>query len=273
IQLSIREVKAAVDKKPNDLILYANQYLETDPYCANKMYAVGWASFNTEQWQNAIDAFEKNIALLNKFDRRSWIWSYLLLGRAYHEIGEHKKENKIYEEGLNTWPKAKYRIVYNQAICALSRGDSIEANQYFAEFKAWGEQNGWNESDLLYWFGSAYVEVDNFEQAERLYRKALAINPEHSDVKNSLAYLLISNDINIDEGMELIKSVLETDPDNGNYLHTYGMALYKQGELIEAQEVLKNAWDLIPYYDHVIFLHIQEVEQALARPSPSSTSG
>ncbi len=265
IQLSIKEVKAAVDKKPNDLIQYANQYLETDPYCANKLYAIGWSYFNTEQWQNAINALEDNLDLLKRFDRKSWIWSYILLGRAYHEIGEHKKERKVYEDGLKYWPKAEYRIVYNLAICALSQGDSIEAKKYFAEFKALGEQNAWNESEILYWFGGAYDEADHFKQAERLYRKALEINPGYSDAKNSLAYLLISNEINIDEGIELIKSVLETDSENGNYLHTYGLGLYKQGELLEAQEVLKTAWDLIPYYDHQHFLHIQEVEQALAR--------
>ena len=267
IQLSIREVKAAIDKKPEDLIQCTKQYLEIDPYCANKMYVIGWAYFNTEQWQNAIDAFENNIALLKQFDRKSWIWTYILLGRAYHEIRAHKKERKIYEEGLTFWPNAKYRIVHRQAICALSQGDTIEANKYHAEFKILGEQNGWSESEIIYWLASAYDQVHNYEQAEKLYRKALVLNPQHFDAINSLAYLLISNDIDIDEGNELIKGVLEIESDNGDYLFTYGLGLYKQGNLTEAQEVLKTAWDLIAYYDHEKYLHMQEVEQALASQS------
>ena len=82
---------------------------------------------------------------------------------------------------------------------------------------------------------------------------------------NDLAYLLITNDINIAEGIELINSVLENELDNGDYLHTFGLGLYKQEKIKEAQEVLIKAWDLIPYYDHDHFLHIKEVEKALAK--------
>ena len=82
---------------------------------------------------------------------------------------------------------------------------------------------------------------------------------------NDLAYLLIFNDINIIEGMELVSRVLENEPDNGNFLHTYGLGLYKQGKLKESQEVLNKAWYLRPYYDHDHYQLLQEVEQALAR--------
>jgi len=47
-------------------------------------------------------------------------------------------------------------------------------------------------------------------------------------------------------------------------MYTYGLGLYKQGKLTEAQEALNKAWDLIPFYDHDHFLCIQEVEKALA---------
>ena len=80
---------------------------------------------------------------------------------------------------------------------------------------------------------------------------------------NDFAYFLISNDINIEEGFELISRVLENIPNNGYYLHTYGLGLYKLGKLKEAQEALNTAWALIPYYDHDHFTHIKEVEQAL----------
>lgn len=264
IQLSIKEVKAAVDKRPIDQIYFMKQYLEAYPYCMNKIYAIGWASFNTEQWQNAIDALEKNVELFKKFDRKSWIWTYILLGKAYHVMGDHKKEKKTYELGLEYWPNAKPRIIHLQAICALSLGDTSLANEYLSEFRKSGEQYGWPESDILYWLAGAYDQSDDLEQAEILYKRALALNPQYFDVENDLAYLLIVNEINISEGMERISRVLENSPGNGRYLHTYGMGLYKQGKLKEAQEILDTAWEIIPYYDHEHFLHIREVGKALA---------
>ena len=263
VQLSIKEIKAAIDKRPLDQINYMKDYLKINPYCMNKMYAIGWASFNTEQWENAIEAFEKNVDIYKKFDKKSWIWTYILLGKAYHEVGDHKKEEKIYELGLELWPNAKLRIVHLEAICALSQGDTTTANEYLAEFRSIGEQNNWSESNILYWFGGAYDQVGDFEQAEKIYRRALAINPQNFDLMNDLANLLISNNINIAEGMELANRALENNPENGNYLYTYGLGLYKQGKLMEAQETLSRAWYLIPYYDHEIFLDMKEVEKAL----------
>jgi tetratricopeptide (TPR) repeat protein len=264
IQLSIKEIKAAIDKRPLDQINYMKDYLKINPYCMNKLYAIGWASFNTEQYENAIEAFERNVDIYKKFDKKSWIWTYILLGKAYHEVGDHKKEKKIYELGLELWPNAKLRIVHLEAICALSQGDTTTANEYLAEFRSIGEQNNWSESNILYWFGGAYDQVGDFEQAEKIYRRALAINPQNFDLMNDLASLLISNNINIAEGMELAKRALKNNPENGNYLYTYGLGLYKQDKLIEAQESLSRAWYLIPYYDHEIFLSMKDLEKALA---------
>ena len=264
IQLSIREVKAVVDKRPMDQIGYMEQYLKINPYCLNKLYGIGWACFSTEQWNKAIDAFERNVELNRKLDRKSWIWTYILLGKAYHEIGEHNKERKIYEFGLILFPNDKCRIIHLQAICALSQGDTIMANEYLAEFTKIAGQDGLAESIILYWLAGAHDQVNNLEQAEKLYRQALAINPQFSGLINDFANFLISNDINIDEGIELINGVIENTSENGNYLYTYGLGLYKKGILIEAQEVLKMAWDLRPYYNHDHYLLIREVEQALA---------
>ena len=263
IQLSIKEIKAAVEKRPLDQINYMEQYLKINPYCMNKVYAIGWASFNTEQWENAIEALEKNVDLNKIFERKSWIWTYILLGKAYHMTGEHRQEKKIYEVGLEYWPNAKPRIVHLQAICALSLGDTSLANEYLSEFRTSGEQNGWSESKILYWLGSAYNQANIFDQAEKLFRQALAISPEYYDLMNELANLLISRDINIDDGMEFAERALKNNPENGNYLYTYGLGLYKQGKLTEARDILNRAWYQIPFYDHEIFLHLKEVEKAL----------
>ncbi len=264
MQLTIKEVKAAVDKRPLDQIEYMKQYLKINPYCMNKMYGIGWASFITEQWQNAIEALEKNVELFKKFNRKSWIWSYVLLGQAYHKTGKHKKERKIYELGLSYWPDAKFRVEYLLAICAISRRETTVANKHIEEFRRIAENYKWPETEILYWLASAYEKGDSLKQAEKLYRRALAINPDYNDLTNSFAYFLILNDINVDEGMDLIKPLLEKEPANGNYMHTYGLGLYKEGKLKEAKKVLEDAWELIPYYNHDHFLQLREIEKALA---------
>ena len=264
MQLLVKEVKAAVDKEPLELIKQIKQYLEINPHSMRKHYGIGWVYFNTEQWQEAIEEFEKTLEISSRFEIKTWVWTYILLGRAYHNINEHKKEKKIFEDVLDLLPDEESQITYWQAVCPLSQGDTTEANKYLKKIIGIGKQNGWPESKTLSWLASVHDQANNLIKAEELYRKALFINPHDNKLINDLAYFLISNDINIDEGFELISRVLENILDDGNYLHTYGLGLYKQGKLKEAQEALNTAWDLIPYYDHDHFIHLQEVEKAVA---------
>ncbi len=56
----------------------------------------------------------------------------------------------------------------------------------------------------------------------------------------------------------------EDSPDYYDILFFKGLALYKQGHLEEAQEILNMAWDKRLTYRHNHYLAIQEVEAALA---------
>ena len=81
---------------------------------------------------------------------------------------------------------------------------------------------------------------------------------------NDLAWFLIDKDIKINEGMDLIQKALELKPDVWSFLDTKGWGLYKQGRYKEALKLLNDSWDLRPSYQHRGYLHIQEVEKAVA---------
>jgi tetratricopeptide (TPR) repeat protein len=184
--------------------------------------------------------------------------------KARNRPAPFTKEKEIFEEAVGLLPDEEIQITHWQAICPLSQGDTTEANKYLNKGIGIGKQNGWPESEILSWLVNIHDQANNLIKAEELYRSAFIMNPHDKNLKNDFAYFLISNDINIEEGIELISRVLESKPNNGNYLHTYGLGLYKQGKLDEAHEALKKAWDLISFYDHDHFTHIQEVEYALA---------
>lgn len=263
IQLTIKEVKAAIDKKPYDIIKYTKEYLEINPYSVNKWYGIGWAYYNTEQWQNAIESFEKNLELNKKLDQKTWIWTYILLARAYHHIGEHKKENQLFDKFTGIFPNEESQTIYWQAICSISQGDTARTNIYLLKISDIGEQKKWPQSKVLLWKARVHDLAGNLIEAEQLYRQTLQVDPNNIEVMKDFGYFLISKEINIEEGMELIIRVIDEVPDNGKYLYTYGLGLYKSGNLTKALEVLNRAWDIIPYYDHEHFLTIQEVNNVL----------
>ena len=80
---------------------------------------------------------------------------------------------------------------------------------------------------------------------------------------NNLAWLLIDKDRDVNKGLELADKALEMDPVNYSYLDTKGWGLYKQGKYKEALEILERSWELKPVYDHELFLHLEEVRNAI----------
>jgi hypothetical protein len=47
-------------------------------------------------------------------------------------------------------------------------------------------------------------------------------------------------------------------------LDTKGWGLYKQKKYKEALELLEKSWDLKPYYDHELYLHLEAAKKAVA---------
>ena len=103
------------------------------------------------------------------------------------------------------------------------------------------------------------------EEAEASYREAVQQEPDNLYWVSEFAWFLIDNDIDIEKGLELADQILEEYPEHWGSLDTKGWGLYKLGQHEEALKLLKDSWDLRPAYDHTGYLHIQEIEQALAK--------
>jgi len=253
MQLMVHAVKSFADKKPLDQLEYARQYLEYYPHSAYMTYMLGWLNFNLEQWEESIEGFEKSLDLLKKMDKHPWAWTYILLGGAYHNIGSHKQEQKVFEEGRELWPQQKSTFDYWQAICALSIGDSAGTNYYLDEIRKMIEQKGRPEAYLWLWYAGVHDLAESYERAEFYFRQARSLRPDDPYIANDFARFLISRDIDVDEGMELITPIVEAHPENASFLYTYGLGLFKTKRYQEADEVLEKSWDLTPYYDHKQF--------------------
>ena len=265
MQLMVRAVKSVADKKPLNQLEYARQYLEHHPHSAYMTYNVGWINFNLEQWEESIEGFEKSLDLLKKMDKHPWAWTYILLGGAYHNIGSHKKEQKVFEDGRELWPEQKSTFDYWQAICAVSQGDSVKAAYYLEEIRKGMEQRGWPEGNILSWYAGVYGNGESYILAEEYYRESLSLRPEDDYLSYEFALFLIENDINPEEGLELITPIAEKHPEHASILYTYGLGLYKKGEYQLSLQALQQSWHNNPYYDHKVFRLKNEIEDILDR--------
>jgi len=101
----------------------------------------------------------------------------------------------------------------------------------------------WN---IYYQRGIAYERLKQWPKAEPNFRKALEIFPNQPQVLNYLGYSWIDMNMNLEEGMEMIRKAVELRPSDGYIVDSLGWAHYRLGEYEEAVRELERAVSLKP---------------------------
>jgi len=250
-----------MEKNPQKGVEILYQMLEKEPNNRSILNNVGDLNRLMQNYDKEIEAYEEIIKLDDKWGvTGKWIWPYVESGDAYHIKGNHKKEAELYERALKIRPGYP-QIIYRQAKCALSLGDTTRARGHITEYLS---QNNFNKAQINSFLAGLYSGANIIDKAEQYYRKAVSLDPENQTLMNSLAMLLIKNNININEGIVLANKAMESRPDNLYFQYTKGLGLLKQGNYKEALDILEKSWAQRPGYDHDHFLAIQEAKKAVA---------
>jgi len=253
---------------PYEEIKYLKQYLEVDDQSANFIFHLGFAYQKLQQYDKAIPEFERSLELFNKWGIKPYmnVW-YICLADCYHLTGQYKKEKLLYIKAKKDFPDDPYLIGY-QASLSLAEKDTVAANQYIGRLISICKEDSWSEADITTNLASVYSRAGILDKAGKYFRQALFLEPENAWKLIDLAWFLIDNDRNVNEGIELIDKALaifhEIKPDNYYLFHYKGWGLYKKGKYKEALEWLEKSWELKPIYDHGLYLHLEEVKKAVA---------
>jgi TolB-like protein len=224
----------------------------------------------THEYEKAVKAFEK-VMEINKERGTDWkfITFYDRFLQALHNVGNHEREEEIAEIGLNSIPSQSNWIYFRQAICALSRGDKVEANEVLTKYIAKHKELGTSEANLENYLGLIYEQANIMDDAEMHFRKLYEMDPQRPGRMHQLARFLTENDINVDEAMVLIQQALTIQPDNVVYLWAKGRCLYKQGKYEEALQIHYQVQEELSTPNVELDNQIAEVEQALANKNKS----
>ncbi|HEY5122635.1 MAG TPA: hypothetical protein VIK14_02755 [Ignavibacteria bacterium] len=227
-------------------------------------YDIGSTYASFKKYDKAVKAFEKIETISSDWGGDWKYWEYYYwYGMACHYTGNHKKESKIYETGLNLFPNLGW-LIYDQARCAISQEDTIQALELINKLMPLYKEAGFSARGIENDLGDLYKEANSLDKSEEHYRRALQLNPSWTVAMNNLAYLLIYYNKNIDEGMKLINRALELSPGNPAFLHTQGLGYYKQGKYEEALSRLEVVKDSSLAINLDLDQQIQEVKNALA---------
>jgi putative PEP-CTERM system TPR-repeat lipoprotein len=228
--------------------------------------------------QAEVHASEQNwtqaIALLDKAARMSPdnpvpVQSLFLVHLAQGDLAGAKKTADALKVG---WPKAPYgyeaeaSLALRQndrlgAIAALQQGldktnDLRCASALVAlyakagdglavdtQLTRWSAKNP-KDSRLYVYAGDSSLAAAKLAEAERYYRKALAISPENADIINNLLWVLAESGNN--EALSMGEKAIRQFPTMGVLQDTVGYIYLKRGEVERALPLLEQASRTLP---------------------------
>jgi tetratricopeptide (TPR) repeat protein len=257
-------IHAQYFESPFEKIKYINQLLGLDDQMPILYYQLGLIYNELYMYDKAIPEGERALEIYEKWDvKPKLVDMFTMLGIAYHETKQFKKEKKLYKEAENYFPDNP-EIIRRQIILSLSESDTVSANKYIEKYMYVLNDYSASQEYRMTSLASVYYETGLLDKAEKLFREVLSLHPQNPDIMNSIAWIQIDNDRNINEGLELVDRALGIDPENYKFIDTKGWGLFKQKKYKEALEYLEKSWELKPVYNHDIFLHIEKVKKAIA---------
>ena len=144
-----------------------------------------------------------------------------------------------------------------QLLTALERNDeALEFYDKALEFRPEDEETAMGRAALL-------LRMDRLQDAIDAYQMALRRFPDSAQLMNALGYTLADRTEDYDEADKLIRKAIKLEPESPAIIDSLGWLLYKQGKFVEAVEQLQIAYSRFP--DPEVAAHLVEALAELDR--------
>ncbi len=211
-----------------------------------------------KDYDRAIETYQANVKIDPTF-----FDSILHLGFVSYRLKRNEAALSYLEEAVKLNPKRPEPYLLQ----GLTYFQMKEYQQAKARLED-GIQQDPSNAELHFNLGTIYDKLDRFDEVVREMEQALELDADHADALNYLGYSYADRGIHIDKAVELTQRAVTLKPHNGYYVDSLGWALFKDGRVDEALEMMQRALALVHddpvIYEHLgeIFLRRQEPEKA-----------
>ena len=145
---------------------------------------------------------------------------------------------------------AEMQTDYLDQPAQLRRAYEVDADLYMREKRHSEAINAYthalqvvpDDPDLLYGRGLAYAEMGKIDLAVGDFRRLLQIKPNDIDASNALGFTLADANRDLPEAEKLISMARAAKPNDPSIADSWGWLQYRLGNLNQAAEVLRSAW-------------------------------
>lgn len=220
----------------------------------NNLYLQAAAEFrNQNDFESAKEMLNKYISLTNKAILENELVSLVLTAIDI-------KEYDLALNSINKFEKEKYSYSYLRAYVNLHKNEIEKANQFLNEDLIYFRNNKSNTNE--YRLNIPYItamSVSNTNSAMEYVNFIYSSNTNSANNINSMAWVLVYLEIDIDKGVELAKNAVKKESKSPHYLDTLGFGYYKKKNYDGAlKQLLKAALYVDDNSKAEIYLHIAD---------------
>ena len=240
-----------------------DQLLAIYPTRFEALAFVGDVYLKLDEAIEALSNYRKAIALEGA-DYKLWqqVISMEFQNLEYDSVMRHC------DQALERYPNQALLYFYN-GVAHYSKKDFEKAIRLLSYGRKYvGDPN------LLGFFyaqlGDAYNAIEQYNQSDEAFEKALEINPNNEHVLNNYSYFLCLRKQQLLKAKNMANKLIKKYPENATYLDTYGWVLYTMKQYEEAEIYLKKAalidenGTVIEHYGDVLF-ELGQFKKALAQ--------
>lgn len=209
-----------------------------------------------------IKDYEAAISHFNKVPIGSGYYPEAVIHAAYlyKLLGDHTKAIETVQQGIRI--KDDHAPFY-----ALLASLYDETKQYRQAVSMLTEAVAKvpDHPQLYFFLGNMQDRIGDKEGTIRSMKKVLSLDKDHVQALNFLAYTYAELGRDLEEAEKLARRALELQPNDGYILDTLGWVLFKQGRVTEAIRLLEAAYKIQPN-ESVIAEHLGDAYYHLQMP-------
>ncbi|HQR07381.1 MAG TPA: tetratricopeptide repeat protein [Gemmatales bacterium] len=113
--------------------------------------------------------------------------------------------------------------------------------------------------------GNLEADAGNVDKAYEILSAQLKKKPDQAGINNDLGYILASHDRKLDEAERMIRKAVELEPENSSFLDSMAWVLYKQKKYKEAKEFMLKAVAQERGKNTELMEHLGDIQVALGQ--------
>jgi tetratricopeptide (TPR) repeat protein len=170
--------------------------------------------------------------------REPRIWENLLV--LENELGRYDSLEKHAALAIEYFPSSPRNYLYRALACSRN-GKPAEAARALEDGLPYVNDDKSLTMDFLRLMGDSYHATGQHEKSDKTFDDALKVNSDDAYVLNNYSYYLSVRKTKLELAERLSKKANELEPNNRNYMDTYGWILYQQGKYLESAVWLGKA--------------------------------